>query len=209
MGATLSSSLYNIFRSHEGAMPIKKGVLEPGLQDKGICVLNESTFISADEKLIDPAECNLVLLSHDIVHETSRVRSKDITPKILCPLSLESLQHLYQLCQKLMAKHNLRQSFHYRTIIDTYGCCPIAVAIGEAETGKSTALTTALSRFGCQEIGVSVKSSNAILLDRACLTGILFAIEEGKGNQSRAKTNQLDIAELIIDVSNGLHSLPI
>lgn len=212
---TLIEFVQYLQRSHEGAMPIKKGVLVPGLQEEGICVLNESTFINAEGELIDAAECNLVWLSRDIVHESSKVRSKDITPKILCPLSLEPLEHLYHLCVK-MAKHNLIptllmiaagiQSFHYHTIIDAYGCCPIAVAIGEPETGKSTALTAALSLFGCQEIGVSVKSSNAILLERACSTGIPFAIEEGKGNQARAKTNQLDIAELIVDVSNGSRS---
>ena len=153
---TLIEFVQYLQRSHERPMPTKKGVLVLGLQEEGICVLNESTFISADGKLIDPAECNLVWLSRDIVHETSKVRSEDITPKILCLLSLELLKHLYQLCVK-MSKHNLIptllagiQSFHYHLIR------MVAVTISEAETGKSTPLTAALSHFGCQEIGVLI-----------------------------------------------------
>ena len=36
------------------------------------------------------------------------------------------------------------QSFHYHAIIDDYGCCPIAVAIGEAETGKKRSFDISL-----------------------------------------------------------------
>ena len=82
-----------------------------------------------------------------------------------------------------MAKHNLIltlcmvaggiQAFHYHTIINTYGCCLIPVAVRESETGKSTAVMAALALFGCDDIGMSVKMMNAILLERACSTGLL------------------------------------
>ena len=202
-------------RSHEGPIPIKRGVLVPGFQEDGSCILNESTFIDPSGVLLDPESTDFVWLSRDLVHETSKVRSKDITPVIVTPLTAEPLRHLYSLCE-IMAKQNLIptllmiagaiQSFHYQMVIDAYGCCPIPVAVGASETGKSTALVAALSLFGCNDIGVSVKSSNAILLERACSTGLPFGIEEGKGSSSRSKTNQIDIAELIIDVSNGSRS---
>ena len=89
---TLIEFVQYLQRSHERPMPTKKGVLVLGLQEEGICVLNESTFISADGKLIDPAKCNLVWLSHDIVHETSKVRSKDITPKNFVPIVTRAAQ---------------------------------------------------------------------------------------------------------------------
>ena len=58
--------------------------------------------------------------------------------------------------------------------MEYFGHCPIAIACGPAETGKSTALQTGLSLFGCDEIGISVKASNSILLERACSSGIFY-----------------------------------
>ena len=98
------------------------------------------------------------------------------------------------------------QSFHYHAIINTYGCCPIPVALGESETGKSTAVMAALALFGCDDIGMSVKMTNAILMERACSAMLPFGIEEGKRASSRSKTNQLDITEVIMDLSNGSSS---
>ena len=78
--------------------------------------------------------------------------------------------------------HTYRYSVH--TIINTYGCCPIPVALGEYETGKSTAVMAALALFGCDDIGMSVKMTNAILMERACSAMLPFGIEEGKGASS-------------------------
>ena len=39
---------------------------------------------------------------------------------------------------------------HYEAIINTYGMCPTAVAIGPKNTGKSTAARTALALLGTQ-----------------------------------------------------------
>ena len=93
-------------RSHEGPIPIKKGILVPGFQDDGTCILNDSTFIDPSGVLLDPECTDFVWLSRDLVHETSKIRSKDITPQIVHPLTAEPLHHLYALCEK-MAKHNL------------------------------------------------------------------------------------------------------
>lgn len=43
-------------------------------------------------------------------------------------------------------------SFHYETVVEEYGGCPITVAIGEPETGKSMAIRAGLSLFACDEI---------------------------------------------------------
>ena len=48
--------------------------------------------------------------------------------------------------------------------------------------------------------------TNAILLERACSTGLPFGIEEGKGASGRSKTNQIDITDLIMDLANGSSS---
>lgn len=59
---------------------------------------------------------------------------------------------------------------------------------------------------GCDEIGRYVKGTNAILLERACRSGLPFGVEEVKGSKSQGRTNQLDIGDLIIDVTNGSRS---
>lgn len=103
-------------------MPIKKGVLVPGMQEEGVCVINETTFIDANGNLLDPSESNMVWLSRDIVHETSKIRAKYITPQIVCPLSCEPLSHLYELCIT-MAKHK-----HSDYVDDCRGCAVISLS---------------------------------------------------------------------------------
>ena len=77
------------------------------------------------------------------------------------------------------------------------------IALGESETGKSTAIRAGLSLFGSDDISRYV---NAALLERACRSTIPFAIEEGKGSKTKSKPNSLDLAELIMSVSNGSRS---
>ncbi len=147
---TLIEYVQYLQRCHsESNIPIKKGVLIPGFQQNGTCVLNSETFIDANGDLLDPKETDLVWLSRDLVHETSKVTAKDITPLIVHPLSEDPLLELYSLCEK-MAKHNLiptllviasgMQCFHYRKIIEAYGCCPIPVAVGQNRRRESQLL---------------------------------------------------------------------
>ena len=67
-------------RSHDGPMCIKKGVVVPGFQADGTCVLNTNTIIAPNGGLLDPSETGFVWLNRDLVHESSKVTSKDITP---------------------------------------------------------------------------------------------------------------------------------
>ena len=55
-------------------------------------------------------------------------------------------------------------AFHYSTIKDMFGGCPMVVAIGESETGKFTAIQAALSLFGCNQISRYV---DALFMERA------------------------------------------
>ena len=122
---------------------------------------------------------------------------------------------MFRIC-KIISKHNFIQtllviagsilSFHFEMILQMYSSCPIIVAMGKSETGKSTALRAGLSLFACDEIGRFVKGTNSILLERACSSSFPFAIEEGKGSKNKSRTNQMDVSELIIDVSNGSRS---
>lgn len=58
-------------------------------------------------------------------------------------------------------------AFHFSTVKEMFGGCPITVAIGESETGKSTMIKAALSLFGCHQISRYVKGTNALFMERA------------------------------------------
>ena len=202
-------------RSYSGTIPIKNSVLAPSFQHDGICVLNADTFILPNGVLSDPSHTNYVWLKRDLLMCDSKLSASDLCPIIAKPLSTDVLCDLFDVCCKI-SKHNLIptllliggsiQSFHYQTMVKCYSNCPIIVATGEAETGKSTALRAGLSLYGCDEIGRFVKGTNALFLERACSSCLPFAVEEGKGSRNRSKVNQLDISKLIIDISNGSRS---
>lgn len=105
-----------------------------------------------------------------------------------------------------MVLSGIALSFHYETVVEKYGGCPITVAIGESETGKSTAIRAGLSLFGCDELSQYVKGTNAFFLERAVRSTLPFGIEEAKGKGGKTKANQLDLPELIIDLYNGARS---
>lgn len=95
--------------SHEGPIPIKKGILVPGFQDDGTCILNDSTFIDPSGVLLDPECTDFVWLSRDLVHETSKIRSKDITPQIVHPFTAEP----YTICMHCVRRWQSITSFRH------------------------------------------------------------------------------------------------
>ena len=203
-------------RSSETSLPIKRGVLLTGMQPNGIWVLNEQTFISSEGKLLNQNETALVWLNKDLIFETDKIRSIDITPTIQLPLTERVLVNLVNTVE-IISQHNFIPSlvviggiilaFHYETVVELYGGCPITVAVGEPETGKSSAIRAGLALGGMDEKGRYVKGTNAALMQRASRSTLPFCIEEagGKG-KSRSQSNYLDLPELIVDLYNGARS---
>lgn len=179
---TLVEYFQYVQRDFKGQLPIKKGVLGPGFYSD-IYVANQDTFISPSGHLLDIADTHLVWLNRDVVFEQAKLRCSDITPAILHPLNSDVLMDFFHLL-KSISKHNLIptllivagaiQCFHFESVVACFGHCPIPVALGQAETGKSTALQAGLALFGCDEIGMCVKASNSILLERACSSGTYY-----------------------------------
>ena len=96
--------------------------------------------------------------------------------------------------------------FHFASICKKYGGCYIPVAIGDPETGKSTAIKAALSLSGAQESGYYVKGTNAFFLDQANVSTLPFGIDDPHVGKSTGKTNRLDLPELIVDLYNAAKS---
>lgn len=192
-------------------LPIKKAVLCTGMQPNGSCILNEKIFISPDGALIDPEESSYVWLNKDFVYDSDKIKSTDISPTIPVPLSIDPLAELITTLE-VLCKHNFLptltviagaiMTFHYATIKDIFGGCPITVAMGDSETGKSTALKAALSLFGCNQISCYVKGTNALFMERASRSSLPFAIEEAMPSK-KGKMNKLDLTELVIDLYDG------
>ena len=250
---TLVEYFQYVQRDYDGQLPIKRGVLGPGFHSD-VFVANENTFIAYDGNQLQPSQTSCVWLNRDAVFEQSKIKCADITPTIVHPLNNDVLCDYFRLLTQI-SKHNLIptlimvagavQCFHFESVVEQFGHCPIPVACGEPETGKSNALQAGLSLFGCDEIGMCVKASNSILLERACSSGMYvaivisawhdligplasahshvlcpkitvcplsiavglpFAVEESKKSKTNSKTNNFDLGELIMDLSNGSRS---
>jgi len=145
-------------RASEGSLPIKKAVLFSGMQPDGLCVLNDSTFISTEGKLVNPEESQYVWLDRDLIYDFDKIKSIDICPIIEKPLTTDPLKKLITILETI-SKHNFSptlmvlagamMSFHYSTVVQMNGGCSTIVAMGQSETGKSTAIRAALSIFEC------------------------------------------------------------
>ena len=195
-------------RSHEEPLPVKKAILVTGRQPDGTWVLNATTFISPAGIFL--ANQEMVFLDKNIISESDKIVSADTCPHITLPLSLEPLGALinekHNFFSSLLVIAGVCLAFHYEVVLDLYGGCPITIALGEADTGKSTAIWAGLALFGGDEVCRYVKGTNAAFLERSCRSSLPFAIEEASKGISKTKANQLDLTELIIDLYNGVRS---
>ena len=150
---------------------MKQGVLSTGMQPDGSCILNGTTFISPEGVLINPNDSPYIWVDKKCTCDADKIRTSDVSPKITMPLSNIPLANLIATLG-IILKHNfvpglivvsgVIMAFHYSTIKEIFGGCPITVAIGESETGKSTTIRAALSLFGCHKNSRYVKGTNAV-----------------------------------------------
>ena len=95
---------------------------------------------------------------------------------------------------------------HYQHIAAKYNGCPIPLAVGPAEAGKTTSILTALSLFGCSESAYYVKETNAFFLERSATSTLPYGIDDPQTGRAGAKANRLDLLELIVDLYNAAKS---
>lgn len=201
----------HLLRSNPDQLPVKQGVLSTGMQPDGSCILNGNTFISSAGVLMDPKDSPYVWVDKECVCDAEKIRTTDISPRIVTPLSVIPLADLIATLE-IILKHNFVpglivvsgaiMAFHFSTIKEMFGGCPITVAIGESETGKSTTIRAALSLFGCHQISRYVKGTNALFMERASKSSLPFGIEEAMPTR-KGKSNKLDLTELVIDLFDG------
>ena len=107
--------------------------------------------------LMESADSPYILLGQRAFGPTSNVPSTDIYPNIQIPLCTSPLRRLLSVLQVVL-KHNFTSglsliggtmmALHYRSVVRVNSGCPMMIAAGQSETGKSTAIKSALSLTG-------------------------------------------------------------
>ena len=112
-------------------LAIKKAVMYTGMQPDGSCIMNKNTFVSSAGILLDFDDSQYTWLDKDLINDGDKIRSIDIAPLIVHPLSNDRISDLVSLLE-IILKHNFISSlmvvsgvimaFHYSLIKDTYQC---------------------------------------------------------------------------------------
>ena len=196
-------------------LPIKKAVFWPSKcctkQRYQVWVIGPHLQIDEEGSVLaDLDNSDFIWVSRDVLANID-VHHLDITCHVIIPLQSNVLVQFVQLLQSCLA-HNFTagllvvsgmiMSFHYALVRELYGGCSIPVAMGLSETGKSTAIKMALGLFGLGDSSHYVRGTNALFLTRSSASILPYAIDDPKG-KGKAKTNQLDISELIVDLYVG------
>ena len=190
-----------------------------------VWVMGPNLQVSIEGKIIPEDQYHYVWLDSGSVHACT---ASDILPKIKLPLAespSKILKEMVMLLQTIM-KHNFFSSlltiagslmtFHYASM-QSLGGCPTVVAIGEAETGKSTSLLTAMSVLGRVFISyqsvtdiilfiglghqnhIYERGTNAFFLDRSSQSTLPFVIDDPQKSSSKGS----DTNELVVDLFSG------
>ena len=142
---------------HGHNLPIYKAACTIGQQP---ClkewVLGKDVIIDCDGNTISQGNSKYVWLDATLLGDCA-IPSQEVVPSIHLPLSSSILAKLMSLME-ITLKHNYISSLlvlaggvmslHYSTLTATYSGCPITVALGPAETGKTTAVKAALAITG-------------------------------------------------------------
>ena len=79
----------------------------------------------------------------------SKLHMNDLCPEIMLPVDdapLKQITHLLDVCMKhnfvpaLIALGATVMAFHYSSVVEMYGGCPIPILHGPSETGKTPAI---------------------------------------------------------------------
>lgn len=159
----------------KGALPIRKAVSVVGLQhsfDTPVWVLGEELQINDNGEIINEEERKFIWISQMINEILSSVSLEEVVPVIHLPLQTSILHRyvhvihvnynyvlefrLVEILQDVM-QHNFYSALvmissvvlalHYFTLVKS-SCCPILVAEGLSQTGKSTSIVVALALLG-------------------------------------------------------------
>ena len=108
----------------------KKAILKPGQQENGLYFLSKDACVDNKGCLVDIPRSEYVWISKELVSENDKILVSDIIPKIILPLSTDSLGELvsqlegclkHYFIPSLLVVAGTIMSFHYQQIVATYG----------------------------------------------------------------------------------------
>ena len=140
---------------HNHDMPIRKAACTIGQQP---CleewVLGKDLIIGGNGNIIPDGQSDYIWLDRAVLGETVNIPANDVVPIISTPLSTSVLSRLLSL-MRVCLKHNYNSALlviaggvmalYYNTLTTTFAGCPVVVALGPSETGKTTAIKAALA----------------------------------------------------------------
>ena len=113
--------------------------------------------VNSSGELVDVTTSPYILLGRAMAGNQSNVPSADLYPRVHTPLSTAPLKCLVSLLEVVL-KHNFINgllvmagsvmALHYTDVIKVNSGCPLVIASGPSETGKTTAITSGLSVTG-------------------------------------------------------------
>ena len=199
------SEFLNFLKSHAPSLPRKKAATLVG-QQPGTNVWVFGNDLIFNDEGDEVADAGYVWLNQSQL-EDSAIPSDDLLPRVSFPLSTKPLTRLNALL-KVCSKHNYNSSLlviggvvmslHFRSVVEEFSGCPIIVALGPPETGKTTAIRAGLSLVGVKEH--YVKGTQAFFRQRAAMSTLPFGIDDPP---QVSRNSNLDINDLIIDLYNG------
>ncbi len=154
--AQFSSFIQFLKQESRGQLAIKKAVTITGEQpDHSVWVLSSDLQIDRQGSVVPATDNTYVWMDLAIGERLGSVRLEEFVPTIT-PLDSKILNAVVKQL-KLVMRHNFFpallmaggavMSLHYTTIVPSGGC-PIVVAHGNSQTGKSTAIGVGLSIMG-------------------------------------------------------------
>lgn len=170
-------------------------------------VLNKDIQIDSDGKLISTEASGYVWLTDSHLPE-AKILASDVLPIIKTPLSSHSLLKLVNLlkCCKQNALSGILtvagalMAFYYEKVVALWSGCPVVVACGPPETGKSTAIVMALAMMGIEISSKYVSGSTAFFMQRCGASTLPFGIDDPPKQNSRSNLN---LADMVVGIFNG------
>lgn len=191
----------------ESIISIAKGTTIIGKQpNSNVWVLNGTTQISDAGEHVTYEQSGYMWSPMCISAHCDKVSFTELVPKMHYENSISLHEFVDSL--KSISKHNYISAllvvggaimaFHYNKVATLFGGFPIVMALGETETGKSTAVKAGLSLYGMSKDGFYVDGSYGYFMERSALSCLHYGIDEACIN-----SKQLDLVKLIVDLNGA------
>ncbi len=171
-------------------------------------MLNADTHVDERGQLL--VESSYLWTPECIALQCKQVSLSELVPEPITHLSTEPLHELVNHLE-VNLKHNFLSGLlmvgggimycHYNVVAEKHGGCPIVIAIGPTETGKSTSILLILSMFGLSAKSFYVDGSNAYFLERSSLSYLPYGVDDVGGDNK-----QLNLPALVVSLFGGAMS---